>query len=383
MFLLLACSVAAGHYAILYAGSNQWANYRHQADVCTMYQKLLEGGYKRSDIFIMCYDDIAYSATNPYKGYMFHTREHDFNVYPGKNEIDVVGEDMTAANFYKAIEDVPTTKDDYLFIYYSDHGGPGVLGVPEGCGEYMTPADLDAALNKIAGKYKKALFAIEACYAGATAELLTAKDMAIITATNGEEVSNVACRDAQFRIYLSNEFTANMLDWIDTTENVGYLYDNVASDTETHVMYYGDESVKEISMSIFFGKGNTVRREKAKRVDVIPQKMATMMTLESMKSDGLTEEIRQQARHELLVTQALSEKLEIVLDKLIREMGASDDVRLTTSIRVDAGYIEALGIFVKRFGRVNPDDYGRFMIVKNLCAKFGHNRVLEAIEKLI
>lgn len=391
MFLLFASFAFSGRFALLFAGSNGWKNYRHQADICTMYTKLIERGYDESEIFICCYDDLAYYPRSPYQGQIFHTREHDVNVYPGQDKLNLRGADVSAEGFYQAINDIPTTKDDYLFIFYSNHGGPGILGVPDGCGEEIMPDELDAALNKINGKFKKALFGIEACYAGSVAELFTAKDIGTITASNNQESSYAANYDSEFGTYLTNDFTLNWFDQMDIApagSTIGYLYKRLQDETTSHASYYGDEEVKELKMDVFLGTQDRVGRKMVIRKgkeDVVPQRMATLVSLEALKVHGKDDGERKAARLELVKMQARSEKLEIVLDKLILAVDASNgsDVRIATPIRCDSGYMKALRTFLKRFGKVNPDDYGRFMIIKNLCAKFGYEKVIAAIEKTV
>ena len=67
-----------------------------------------------------------------FPGQIFHTLEHKTNVYPGTAAINVKGDDVTNQAFYDSISNMPTTSDDYVFMYYDDHGGPGLLGTPIG-----------------------------------------------------------------------------------------------------------------------------------------------------------------------------------------------------------------------------------------------------------
>lgn len=50
----------AANWAVLVAGSRDWVNYRHQADVCHAYQVLHKHGIPDSNIVVMMYDDIAH-----------------------------------------------------------------------------------------------------------------------------------------------------------------------------------------------------------------------------------------------------------------------------------------------------------------------------------
>jgi len=53
-------SSGAANWAVLVAGSSEWMNYRHQADVCHAYQILHKNGIPDSNIIVMMYDDLAH-----------------------------------------------------------------------------------------------------------------------------------------------------------------------------------------------------------------------------------------------------------------------------------------------------------------------------------
>ena len=67
IFLGISSSWAA-NWAVLVAGSYEWTNYRHQADVCHAYQILHKNGIPDSNIIVMMYDDLAHHWR-----YRFHT----------------------------------------------------------------------------------------------------------------------------------------------------------------------------------------------------------------------------------------------------------------------------------------------------------------------
>ena len=75
MFLLLACFSSCSRYAVLFAGSKEFYNYRHQADMYTIYNQLLLRGFTASNIELYAYDDVVNNEENPYPGQVFHTLE--------------------------------------------------------------------------------------------------------------------------------------------------------------------------------------------------------------------------------------------------------------------------------------------------------------------
>ncbi|KAL6533988.1 hypothetical protein OROHE_013821 [Orobanche hederae] len=188
-------------WAVLLAGSSGYSNYRHQADVCHAYQVLKRGGLKDENIIVFMYDDIAYNVENPRPGVIINN-PHGEDVYKGVPK-DYVGDEVTAHNFYAVLlgnktsltggsgKVVDSGPNDHVFVYYSDHGGPGVLGMPDS--HYIYADDLINVLKMkhASGTYKSLVFYLEACESGSIFEGLLPEDLNIYatTASNAEESS--------------------------------------------------------------------------------------------------------------------------------------------------------------------------------------------------
>jgi len=75
LILLTLCLIglaACDNWAVLVAGSNTYANYRHQSDVFHAYQILKKNGFTQDRIITFAYDDIAQNIKNPIKGKVFN-----------------------------------------------------------------------------------------------------------------------------------------------------------------------------------------------------------------------------------------------------------------------------------------------------------------------
>jgi legumain len=201
---------AAGHeeedsvgtrWAVLIAGSNGYYNYRHQADICHAYQIMKKGGLKDENIIVFMYDDIANHRENPRPGVIInHPQGGD--VYAGVPK-DYTGKEVNVKNFLAVLlgnktavtggsgKVVDSGPNDHIFVFYSDHGGPGVLGMPTY--PYLYGDDLVDVLKKkhAAGTYKSLVFYLEACESGSIFEGLLPNDIGIYatTASNAEESS--------------------------------------------------------------------------------------------------------------------------------------------------------------------------------------------------
>ncbi|KAK9102232.1 hypothetical protein Sjap_019486 [Stephania japonica] len=189
-------------WAVLIAGSNGYWNYRHQADVCHAYQILKSGGLKDENIVVFMYDDIAFNEYNPVQGSIINN-PHGNDVYRNVPK-DYTGDNVTVDNFFAVLlgnksgltggsgKVVDSGPDDHIFVYYTDHGGPGVLGMPS-IAPYLYANDLIEMLKKkhASGTYKSLVFYIEACESGSIFEGLLPEGMNIYatTASNAEENS--------------------------------------------------------------------------------------------------------------------------------------------------------------------------------------------------
>lgn len=383
MFILIGLASCA-RYAVLYAGSNGFYNYRHQADIFTIYGQLLNRGFTASNIALYAYDDIATDSENPYSGQVFHELDHKTNVYPGSAAINVKGDDVTAQAFYDAISKLPTTSNDYVFVYYDNHGGPGILGTPgyeEIEADKLAEAFTTASTSKL---YKQCLFLIEACYAGSVAEVFTAPNLATITASNNHESSYAAVYDSDIGTYLSNEFSNYFIALIDEnpTITVGELYTTLKGETqESHVTYYGDESIQSQSLSTFIGTPNKVlHRRQFQKTKCVAQREATQKTLEFFSKHSKAS-LRAKARLQSLKLKAQTEKLEAVLDMLVKYVDPKNYEKIMndTTAKITPEYYQVLRVFKQRFGEVNPDDYGRYNVIKALCATHSKAEVILGI----
>jgi legumain len=188
-------------WAVLVAGSQGFQNYRHQADICHSYQILKKGGLKDENIIVFMYDDIANNENNP-RPHVIINKPNGSDVYKGIPK-DYIGEHCTAENFYAVLlgnksavtggsgKVLNSGPDDHVFIYYTDHGAPGIVTMPVGGDVYAK--DLIRVLKKKskAKTYKSLVFYLEACESGSMFDGLLTKAMNVyaVTASNPTENS--------------------------------------------------------------------------------------------------------------------------------------------------------------------------------------------------
>ena len=126
------------NWAVLACGSTGYINYRHQADIFHVYHTLLKNGFLKDHIILFAYDDIAYNEKNPFPGEIYN-RPDGPNVYSGVS-IDYSSYMVTPENYLSVLKGdtknnslkkvLNSTKDDNIFLYFSDHGINGAMVFP-------------------------------------------------------------------------------------------------------------------------------------------------------------------------------------------------------------------------------------------------------------
>jgi legumain len=164
---------------------------------------------------------------------------------------DYTGSDVNVKNFLAVLlgntsaltggsgKVVNSTQDDNIFVYYTDHGGPGVLGMPD---DSLYANDLVETLVKkhAAGTYKSLVFYLEACESGSIFEGLLPADINIYatTASNANESSWATyCpgggAPSDFMTCLGDLYSVSWMEDSDAhnlrNESLKAQYDNVSS----------------------------------------------------------------------------------------------------------------------------------------------------------
>lgn len=271
-------------WAVLVAGSNGYGNYRHQADICHAYQLLKKGGLKEDNIVVFMYDDVADNPLNPRPGLIInHPNGQD--VYKGVPK-DYTGKHVTAKNLYAVLlgnktavkggsgKVVDSKPNDHIFIYYSDHGGPGVLGMPNM--PFLYAGDFIEVLKKKheSNSYKEMVIYVEACESGSIFEGLMPDDLNVYvtTASNAEESSwgtycpgmdpppppeYITCLGDLYSIaWMEDSETHNL-----KRETISKQYETVKERTSnyntynsgSHVMEYGTRDIKSEKLYLYQG----------------------------------------------------------------------------------------------------------------------------------
>ncbi|KAK9059226.1 hypothetical protein SSX86_021845 [Deinandra increscens subsp. villosa] len=319
-------------WAVLVAGSNGYFNYRHQADVCHAYQILKKGGLKDENIIVFMYDDIANNSYNPRPGVIINSPEGS-DVYRGVPK-DYTGKHVTAENFFAVLlgnktgvkggsrKVVASKPEDKIFVFYSDHGSPGVLGMPNY--PYIFADDFIQVLKTkhASGTYDEMVIYLESCESGSMFEGLLPKDLNIYVTTAANRYENswaTYCPDTttppppEFHTCLGDLYSVSWMEDSEsedlTVETLKQQYLKVKKRTSnnntsegSHVMQYGTLSISNKTVSIFQGSGSkevfTDRFPKFDSMGVINQRDADLYSMWQKYKRSTTTEMQQ--KEELL-----------------------------------------------------------------------------------
>lgn len=278
-FLRFAClllcltirSVGAAQWAVIVAGSNGYVNYRHQADACHAFHVVRQKGIPEENIILMAYDDIANHKENPFKGKIFNKpdkRGPGVNVYAGCN-IDYRRKEVSPKNFINVLDGagegkvLSSTAEDEVFIFFSDHGAPGLIAFPNA---ELHKMQLQKALRRMhrAKMFKKLVIYLETCESGSMFVNMRIPGVYAVSASGTDESSWAAyCDDdvvngTELNTCLGDLFSVAWMEDSDasdtTTESLEEQFRRVKARTnKSNVTQWGDTSFVSDSVSDFLG----------------------------------------------------------------------------------------------------------------------------------
>ncbi|KAI0964828.1 peptidase C13 family-domain-containing protein [Xylaria arbuscula] len=239
--------VAAEHtsnWAVLVGTSRFWFNYRHLANVLSMYRTVKRLGIPDSQIILMLPDDMACNPRNAFPGTVYSNSDRAVDLYGDNIEVDYRGYEVTVENFIRLLTDrvgdeMPRSKrlltDDRsnILIYMTGHGGNEFLKFQDA--EELGAPDLADALEQMWEKrrYHEILFMIDTCQANTMYSKLYSPN---IIATGSSELdqssySHHADNDVGVAVidrytYYNLEFLENEVRDLSSKKTVGDLFDS-------------------------------------------------------------------------------------------------------------------------------------------------------------
>lgn len=224
-------------YAVLVQGSHDFVNYRHQADVLSVYQLLRRGGFDDDHIILVLDGSLAQQT-----GGIIRAQSYDSDLLSGTEElpravVDYDNRDITAADIADILLGkasgrlpvvVPQDEGHNVLFYWSGHGRSiSNGGVDEfewrdaAAGQGFTAAMLHQTATQM--KKRKLLLIAEPCYGEATAGALDGIPGALaITGASRDEQSWADNWNFEMMVWMSDRFTQNIVQRL--TQNPAVTY---------------------------------------------------------------------------------------------------------------------------------------------------------------
>ncbi|RKF60594.1 GPI-anchor transamidase [Golovinomyces cichoracearum] len=180
LFVLVASTLIStehtSNWAVLVSTSRFWFNYRHLANVLSLYRTVKRLGIPDSQIILMLPDDMACNPRNAFPGTVYSNADRAVDLYGDNIEVDYRGYEVTVENFIRLLtdrvdEEMPRSKrlltDDRsnILVYMTGHGGNEFLKFQDA--EEISAFDLADAFEQMWEKkrYHELLFMIDTCQA--------------------------------------------------------------------------------------------------------------------------------------------------------------------------------------------------------------------------
>merc|ERR1712100_549443 len=170
---------------------------------------------------------------------------------------------MTGAASGKKLE---STSEDNVFIFFSDHGAPGLIAFPGSAGT-LHKSDLQSTFQTMSDKkmFNKLTMYLETCESGSMFEDMTVPNVYALSASNATESSWGSYCGTEAKVYgksinscLGDLFSVSWMedaDAVDTTqESLEENFQTVkTATTKSQVMQWGDTTYTDDKMSEFIG----------------------------------------------------------------------------------------------------------------------------------
>ncbi|CAD5111313.1 DgyrCDS629 [Dimorphilus gyrociliatus] len=219
----------SGHtnnWAVLVDTSRFWFNYRHVANVLSIYRSVKRLGIPDSQIILMVADDMACNPRNPRAATVFNNQNENINVYGDDIEVDYRGYEVTVENFIRVLTgrvppSTPRSKrlltDDKsnILIYMTGHGGDGFLKFQDA--EEISNIELADAFEQMWQKkrYNEIFYIIETCQAQSMYQKFYSPNIFAMASSLVGEDSLSHHVDHSIGVYVIDRFTYYALEFLE------------------------------------------------------------------------------------------------------------------------------------------------------------------------
>ena len=235
-------------YAVLVQGSNGYINYRHQADVLSIYQALRRGGYPDDHIILILDKDMAYDPQNPEPG-VVRTSPNGPDLLGGTTagsgigaaEIDYNNADLTVADVADILAGrqserlpvvlpvvVPQGEGNNVLFYWSGHGRSASRGgADEFCWRDTRSGNGFSAdlLRQTAQQmqFRKLLVVAEPCYGECVIRAVDGiPGVLAMSGANSQEQSWADSWNDRANVWMCDRFSQNLVNCLSANPDTSF-----------------------------------------------------------------------------------------------------------------------------------------------------------------
>jgi GPI-anchor transamidase subunit K len=296
------------NWAVLVGTSRFWFNYRHLANVLSIYRTVKRLGIPDSQIILMLPDDMACNPRNAFPGTVYSNADRAVDLYGDNIEVDYRGYEVTVENFIRLLTDrvgaeMPRSKrlltDDRsnILVYMTGHGGNEFLKFQDA--EEIGAFDLADAFEQMWEKkrYHEILFMIDTCQANTMYSKLYSPN---IIATGSSELdqssySHHADNDVGVAVidrftYYNLEFLESQVQDMSSKKTVGelfdsYNYEKIHSNPGVRYDLFpgGAENARSRLITDFFGNVQSVEIQNARDITLEEELLSLSKTIAELR----------------------------------------------------------------------------------------------------
>ncbi|KAF1944783.1 hypothetical protein EJ02DRAFT_452122 [Clathrospora elynae] len=279
---LAAASEHTSNWAVLVSTSRFWFNYRHLANVLSLYRTVKRLGIPDSQIILMLPDDMACNPRNAFPGTVYNNADRALDLYGDNIEVDYRGYEVTVENFIRLMtdrvgEDMPRSKRlmtderSNILVYMTGHGGNEFLKFQDA--EEISAFDLADAFGQMWEKkrYHEMLFMIDTCQANTMYSKFYSPNILATGSSEIDQSSYSHHADNDVGVAVIDRYTYYNLEFLETQVQdptskltMGDLFDSY-DEEKIHSrpgirydLFGGDQRARERRVMDFFGNVQNV-----------------------------------------------------------------------------------------------------------------------------
>lgn len=261
------------NWAVIVSSSRFWFNYRHMANVLSMYRTVKRLGIPDSQIILMLSDDIACNPRNLFPGSIFNNADRALDLYGDSIEVDYRGYEVTVENFIRLLTDrwgeeqpkskrLMTDENSNIFIYLTGHGGEDFLKFQDA--EEIASQDIADAFAEMYAKkrYNEIFFMIDTCQANTMYSKFYSPNILAVGSSDIDESSYSHHSDVEIGVAVIDRFTYYTLEFMENIEKNStatmqdlfdyYTFEKVHSHVGVRKDLY-ERDVSDVLITDFFG----------------------------------------------------------------------------------------------------------------------------------